>query len=337
MMRRIGYNGIGSLYDESDAQMKTISAIVPCLNEQESIPLFYAEICRVADAAKRFELEIIFVDDGSKDGTLRAMRDLARRDARVRYISFSRNFGKESAMLAGLRAATGDYIAFLDADLQHPPALLPEMFDTLEQDPDTDVVAARRDDRTGESKLRSWFSRLFYRLMNKMSSTEIVEGAKDFRLMRRCVADAILSMGEYNRFSKGIFSWVGFRTKWFEYVNVERVAGETKWNFWKLFLYSIEGIVGFTTAPLALAALVGLAFCVLAFVMILVVVVRAVLFGDPTSGWPSLVCIILLCSGVQLFCTGIVGEYLAKTYLEVKHRPIYIARVTEQNDPAANR
>ena len=200
-----------------------------------------------------------------------------------------------------------------------------------------DCAATRRTTRQGEPPIRSFFARLFYRIINKMSDTEIVDGARDYRLMCRSMVDAVLSMGEYNRFSKGIFSWVGFRTKWFEYVNVERVAGETKWNFWKLFLYSIEGIVGFTTAPLALAALVGLAFCMLAFVMILVVVVRAVLFGDPTSGWPSLVCIILLCSGVQLFCTGIVGEYLAKTYLEVKHRPIYIARVTEQNDPAANR
>ena len=329
MMRRIGYNGIGSLYDESDAQMKTISAIVPCLNEQESIPLFYAEICRVADAAKRFELEIIFVDDGSKDGTLRAMRDLAQRDARVRYISFSRNFGKESAMLAGLRAATGDYIAFLDADLQHPPALLPEMFDTLEQDPDTDVVAARRDDRTGESKLRSWFSRLFYRLMNKMSSTEIVEGAQDFRLMRRCVADAILSMGEYNRFSKGIFSWVGFHTKWITHENPPRAAGESKWSFWSLLRYSIEGIVSFSTKPLTMVTGMGIVLCLLALVMLAVILVRTLIWGDPVKGWPEMICVILFLSGIQLFSTGVLGQYLAKTYMEVKHRPAYLVRETE--------
>ena len=254
----------------------------------------------------------------------------------MRYVSFSRNFGKESAIYAGLKASRGDYVAVMDADLQDPPALLPEMLDTLLTG-EYDCAATRRTTRQGEPPIRSFFARLFYRIINKMSDTEIVDGARDYRLMCRSMVDAVLSMGEYNRFSKGIFSWVGFRTKWFEYVNVERVAGETKWNFWKLFLYSIEGIVGFTTAPLALAALVGLAFCVLAFIMIVVVVVRAALFGDPTSGWPSMVCIILLCSGVQLFCTGIVGEYLAKTYLEVKHRPIYIARVTEENDPAAKK
>ena len=316
-----------------------ISLVVPCYNEEESMPLFYAEASRVAAQMKEShgaEFEFIFVDDGSRDGTLRVARELHAKDERVRYISFARNFGKESAIYAGLQASKGDYVAMLDADLQDPPALLPEMLDTLLTG-EYDCAATRRTTRQGEPPIRSFFARLFYRIINKMSDTEIVDGARDYRLMCRSMVDAVLSMGEYNRFSKGIFSWVGFRTKWFEYVNVERVAGETKWNFWKLFLYSIEGIVGFTTAPRALAALVGLAFCVLAFVMILVVVVRAVLFGDPTSGWPSLVCIILLCSGVQLFCTGIVGEYLAKTYLEVKHRPIYIARVTEQNDPAANR
>ena len=316
-----------------------ISLVVPCYNEEESMPLFYAEASRVAAQMKEShgaEFEFIFVDDGSRDGTLRVARELHAKDERVRYISFARNFGKESAIYAGLQASKGDYVAMLDADLQDPPALLPEMLDTLLTG-EYDCAATRRTTRQGEPPIRSFFARLFYRIINKMSDTEIVDGARDYRLMCRSMVDAVLSMGEYNRFSKGIFSWVGFRTKWFEYVNVERVAGETKWNFWKLFLYSIEGIVGFTTAPLALAALGGLAFCMLAFVMILVVVVRAVLFGDPTSGWPSLVCIILLCSGVQLFCTGIVGEYLAKTYLEVKHRPIYIARVTEQNDPAANR
>ncbi len=316
-----------------------ISLVVPCYNEEESMPLFYAEASRVAAEMKESygaDFEFIFVDDGSRDGTLRVARELREKDERVRYVSFSRNFGKESAIYAGLKASRGDYVAMLDADLQDPPALLPEMLDTLLTG-EYDCAATRRTTRQGEPPIRSFFARLFYRIINKMSDTEIVDGARDYRLMCRSMVDAVLSMGEYNRFSKGIFSWVGFRTKWFEYVNVERVAGETKWNFWKLFLYSIEGIVGFTTVPLALAALVGLAFCVLAFIMIVVVVVRAALFGDPTSGWPSMVCIILLCSGVQLFCTGIVGEYLAKTYLEVKHRPIYIARVTEENDPAAKK
>lgn len=310
--------------------MKIISAIVPCLNEEESVPLFYAEICRVAESAKRFGLEILFVDDGSKDNTLNVMRDLARRDDRVRYISFSRNFGKESAMLAGLRAATGDYIAILDADLQHPPALLDEMFDTLESDPDVDVVAARRDDRTGESKVKSFFSRLFYRVINKMSTTEIVEGAQDFRLMRRCVADAILSLGEYNRFSKGIFSWVGFHTKWITHENPPRAAGESKWSFRSLLRYSVEGIVSFSTRPLALVTGLGIVLCLLALIMLVVIVLRTLIWGDPVKGWPEMISVILLLSGIQLFCTGVLGQYLAKTYLEVKRRPAYLVRETEE-------
>ena len=317
--------------------MSLLSVIVPCYNEEESVALFYRELTKNDPffKEKEIELELLYIDDGSKDGTVREVKKLIEQDPRVHIISFSRNFGKEAAMFAGLEKSRGDYVVMMDVDLQDPPSLLPEMFEYIWQGYDS--VATRRVTRKGEPPIRSFFARRFYHLMKKISQTEMMDGARDYRLMCRSMVDAVLSMGEYNRFSKGIFSWVGFRTKWFEYVNVERVAGETKWNFWKLFLYSIEGIVGFTTAPLALAALVGLAFCMLAFVMILVVVVRAVLFGDPTSGWPSLVCIILLCSGVQLFCTGIVGEYLAKTYLEVKHRPIYIARVTEQNDPAANR
>ena len=314
-----------------------ISLVVPCYNEEESMPLFYAEVTRVAAEMKEShgaDFEFIFVDDGSRDGTLRVARELHAKDERVRYVSFSRNFGKEAGIYAGLKASRGDYVAMLDADLQDPPSLLPQMLDSLLSG-EYDCAATRRTTRQGEPPIRSFFARLFYKIINKMSDTEIVDGARDYRLMTRAMVDAVLSMGEYNRFSKGIFSWVGFRTRWLEYVNVERVAGTTKWNFWKLFLYSIEGIVGFTTAPLAVAALIGLLFCLLAFCMILFVVVRAALFGDPTSGWPSLVCIILLCSGVQLFCTGIVGEYLAKTYLEVKRRPIYIAKVTEENDPAA--
>ena len=317
------------LYDESDAQMKTISAIVPCLNDQESIPLFYAEICRVADAAKRFELEIIFIDDGSKDGTLRTMRDLARRDARVRYISFSRNFGKESAMLAGLRAATGDYVALMDADLQDPPSLLAEMFDTLESDAELDVVATRRADRKGEPKIRSFFARRFYRLINRLSDTEIVDGARDFRLMRRCVVEGLLSMGEYNRFSKGLLSWVGFRTKWLSYNNLPRVAGKSKWSFWSLLRYSIEGIVSFSTKPLTYVVVLGISLCVFAFLLLLFVVLRTLIWGDPVAGWPSLICVILLMSGIQLLCLGVLGEYLAKTYMETKRRPAYLVRETE--------
>ena len=305
-----------------------ISLVVPCYNEEESMPLFYEEAARVAREMKEShgaDFEFIFVDDGSKDNTLNVAKQLRERDERVRYVSFSRNFGKEAGIYAGLKSARGDYVAMLDADLQDPPSLLPEMLDTLLTG-EYDCAATRRTTREGEPPIRSFFARMFYKIINKMSDTEIVDGARDFRLMSRAMVDSVLSMGEYNRFSKGIFSWVGFRTKWFEYKNVERVAGTTKWNFWKLFRYSIEGIVGFTTAPLVVAALVGILFCIIAAIGILVIIVRTLAFGDPTSGWPSMVCIILLCSGVQLFCTGILGEYLAKTYLEVKHRPLYVVR-----------
>ena len=311
-----------------------LSIVVPCYNEQEALPFFYKEICRVAGEMKAShgaDFEFIFVDDGSKDQTLSIARGLHQEDARVRYISFSRNFGKEAGILAGLRAAKGDYVAMMDADLQDPPSLLPSMLDALLRE-DYDCAATRRTDRKGEPPIRSFFARMFYKIINKMSDADIVDGARDYRLMRRRMVDAILALPEYNRFSKGIFGWVGFKTKWLEYVNVERVAGETKWSFWKLFLYSLEGIVAFTTAPLALASLIGIIFCVLAFVMILFIIVRTLLFGDPTSGWPSLVCIIFLCSGVQLFCMGVLGQYLAKTYMEVKHRPVYIVRETEQDE-----
>lgn len=310
-----------------------ISLIVPCYNEEEALPHFYKEATRVADAMKEShgaDFEMIFIDDGSKDKTLQVARDLHEQDARVRYVSFSRNFGKEAGIYAGLQAAKGDYVAMLDADLQDPPALLPDMLDAILKD-GYDCAATRRTTRAGEPPVRSWFAKKFYQIINKMSDTEIMDGARDFRLMTRKMTDAVLSMAEYNRFSKGIFSWVGFKTKWFDYQNVERVAGTTKWNFWGLFKYSIEGIVGFSTTPLLIAAGVGVVFCVLAFIGIAFVAVRALLFGDPTSGWPSMVCIMLLCSGVQLFCTGIVGEYLAKTYLEVKHRPIYITAETEDD------
>ncbi len=311
-----------------------LSIVVPCYNEQEALPYFYKEICRVAEEMKSShgaDFEFIFVDDGSKDKTLSIARELHKQDARVRYISFSRNFGKEAGILAGLEAAKGDYVAMMDADLQDPPALLPQMLDALLEE-DYDCAATRRTNRKGEPPIRSFFARMFYKIINRLSDADIVDGARDYRLMRRRMVDAILALPEYNRFSKGIFGWVGFKTKWLEYVNVERVAGETKWSFWKLFLYSLEGIVAFTTAPLALASLIGIIFCVLAFVMILFIIVRTLLFGDPTSGWPSLVCIIFLCSGVQLFCMGVLGQYLAKTYMEVKHRPVYIVRETEQDE-----
>lgn len=311
-----------------------LSIVVPCYNEQEALPYFYKEICRVAEQMKAShgaDFEFIFVDDGSKDKTLSIARELHKQDARVRYISFSRNFGKEAGILAGLEASKGDYVAMMDADLQDPPALLPQMLDALLKE-DYDCAATRRANRKGEPPIRSFFARMFYKIINRLSDADIVDGARDYRLMRRRMVDAILALPEYNRFSKGIFGWVGFKTKWLEYVNVERVAGETKWSFWKLFLYSLEGIVAFTTAPLALASLIGIIFCVLAFVMILFIIVRTVLFGDPTSGWPSLVCIIFLCSGVQLFCMGVLGQYLAKTYMEVKHRPVYIVRETEQDE-----
>lgn len=311
-----------------------LSIVVPCYNEQEALPYFYKEICRVAEEMKSShgaDFEFIFVDDGSKDKTLSIARELHKQDERVRYISFSRNFGKEAGILAGLEAAKGDYVAMMDADLQDPPALLPQMLDALLEE-DYDCAATRRTNRKGEPPIRSFFARMFYKIINRLSDADIVDGARDYRLMRRRMVDAILALPEYNRFSKGIFGWVGFKTKWLEYVNVERVAGETKWSFWKLFLYSLEGIVAFTTAPLALASLIGIIFCVLAFVMILFIIVRTLLFGDPTSGWPSLVCIIFLCSGVQLFCIGVLGQYLAKTYMEVKHRPVYIVRETEQDE-----
>lgn len=312
--------------------MKLISAIVPCYNEEESAPLFYEEICRVTEEAKRFELEIVFVDDGSRDGTLKVLRELAKKDSRVRYISFSRNFGKESAMLAGLRAAKGDYVALLDADLQDPPSLLPEMMDFLEKNSDEyDIVATRRMDRKGEPPVRSFFARKFYQLINKISDTQIVDGARDFRLMKRSVVDSILEMGEYNRFSKGIFSWVGFKTHWISYENRERVAGQTKWSFWKLFLYSLDGIMAFSTKPLAIASMMGILLCIIAFLLLIFVFVRALIWGDPVAGWPSMMCAILLTSGIQLFCMGILGQYLAKTYMETKRRPAYLVRETENH------
>ena len=309
--------------------MKKISLVVPCYNEQEVIKLFYAEIQKIKKDFKNVTFEIIFVNDGSKDKTLELMRELSKNDD-VRYVSFSRNFGKEAAMYAGLEASTGDYVAIMDADLQDPPALLKEMYEILESG-EYDSVATRRVTRKGEPVIRSFFARLYYKIINKISKTEIVDGARDFRLMTRQMVNSVLSLKEYNRFSKGIFSWVGYRTKWLEYENVERAAGETKWSFWKLFLYSLESIVAFSTVPLSIASVMGILFCFVAFIIIIFIVVRTLMYGDPTSGWPSMVCIMFFIGGVQLLCLGIMGQYLSKTYLEVKKRPIYIVQETEKD------
>ena len=310
--------------------MEKISVIVSCYNEEEALPLFYEEIVKAAKKmSKKVDFEFLFVNDGSKDKTLEILRSFAKKDKRVRYISFSRNFGKEAAMYAGLENSTGDYVTLMDADLQDPPALLPEMFDLIKNE-GYDSVGTRRVTRKGEPPIRSFFARCFYKIINKMSKVEMVDGARDYRLMTRQVVDSIISLKEYNRYSKGLFSFVGFETKWLEYENVERVAGETKWSFWKLFKYAIEGIVAFTTAPLTLAALLGLIMCVVSFLAIIFVFVRALIFEDTESRWPSTICIILFVGGVQLLCMGIMGEYLAKNYLETKRRPIYIVKETEK-------
>ena len=310
--------------------MKKISLVVPCYNEQEVINLFYTEIQKVKKDFENVEFEIIFVNDGSRDKTLELMRSLSK-NKDVRYISFSRNFGKEAAMYAGLEASTGDYVAIMDADLQDPPALLKEMYEVLESG-EYDSVATRRVTRKGEPIIRSFFARLYYKIINKISKTEIVDGARDFRLMTRQMVNAVLKVKEYNRFSKGIFSWVGFNTKWLEYENVERAAGETKWSFWKLFLYSLDSIVAFSTVPLSIASVMGILFCFVAFIIIVFIIVRTLMYGDPTSGWPSMVCIMFFIGGVQLLCIGVIGQYLSKTYLEVKKRPIYIIKETEKDN-----
>ncbi len=306
--------------------MKLLSVIVPCYNEEETVADFYTEFMKNRHFFEEQELdyEIIYIDDGSRDKTAEKIRELHKMDDRVHMVSFSRNFGKEAAMYAGFEHAKGDYVVTMDVDLQDPPALLPEMFGYLQEGYDS--VATRRVTRKGEPPVRSFFARIFYRLMRKISKTEIVDGARDYRLMTRQMVDAILSMKEYNRFTKGIYGWVGFRTKWIEFENVERQKGETKWSFWKLLLYSLEGIMAFSTAPLAFASIIGILFCILAFIMIIVIIVKTVIFGDPTSGWPSMICIMCLISGVQLFCLGIVGQYLSKAYMEVKGRPIYISK-----------
>ena len=305
---------------------KLLSIIIPCYNEEQAIPLFYQETMKQEFffREKGVELEFIFVNDGSKDGTVEAVKELHKQDERVHLISFSRNFGKEAAIFAGLEMAKGDYTVLMDADLQDPPSILPEMYNYIEQGYDS--VATRRVNRIGEPPIRSFFARCFYSLMQKISKTEIVDGARDYRLMTRQVTDAILSMKEYNRFSKGIFGWVGYQTKWLEYENVQRVAGETKWSFWKLFLYSLDGIMAFSTVPLSIASFFGILFCLAAFIFMIFIFVRALIYGDPVAGWPSMVCIISFIGGVQLLCLGIVGQYLSKLYMEVKNRPKYLVK-----------
>ena len=300
-----------------------ISLIVPCYNEEEALPIFYKELCAVTETLPDYEFEFLFVDDGSKDCTLSLLTELARKDKRVKYLSFSRNFGKEAAMYAGFCNCIGDLVAVMDADMQDPPALLPQMIEII-QSGEYDSVATRRADRKGEPVIRSFFARLFYRIMNKLSDTDVVDGARDFRLMTRQMVDAIIRVSEYNRFSKGIFGWIGFRTYWLSYENVERVAGKTNWNFWKLFKYSIDGFINHSQFLLSLSSWGGIICTLLSFVMVIFIIVRKLVFGDPVAGWPSLVCIILFTSGIQLFCVGIIGQYLAKVYLEAKKRPHYI-------------
>lgn len=303
----------------------TISIIVPCFNEEESLPLFYAEMEKI-----KFQLndhfEYIFVNDGSKDRTLQVLRDLNQVDKSVHYLSFSRNFGKEAALYAGLKHATGDLVTVMDADLQDPPELLLTMKSMLEKNPDLDCVGTRRTTRDGEPPIRSFFAKMFYKLINKISQVEMVDGARDFRLMRRQMVDAILEVSEYNRFSKGIFAWVGFKTEYLEYKNVERVAGKTSWSFWQLLNYSLEGIINFSDAPLTIAFWGGVVACLLAFFLIMIVIVRTLIFGDPTSGWPSMVSIILFLGGFQLLTVGILGKYIGKIFMETKKRPIYVVK-----------
>lgn len=308
--------------------MKKLSIVVPCFNEEDSIPYFYEEIKKVTKDMN-VDLELIFVDDGSKDKTLEVIKDKAN-DKDVKYISFSRNFGKEAAMYAGLEASTGDYTTAMDVDLQDPPSLLPEMIRLIEKE-GYDCVATKSTSRNGYSFLRKTFTKWFYDIIGKLSKTEMIPGARDYRLMTRKMVNAIVEMKEYNRYSKGLFSFVGFKTKWIEFENQERVAGTTKWNFWKLFSYALDGIVGFSTAPLTMAAIMGVLFCLIAFIIIIVIIVKTLIFGDPTSGWPSLACIIFMVSGIQLLCLGVIGQYLAKVYLEVKNRPIYIVRESNVN------
>ena len=310
---------------------KLLSIVVSCYNEELAIPLFYKEVKKMIEKMDYLYFEIVFVDDWSKDKTLEILKKLAKKDKQVKYVSFSRNFGKEAAMYAGLEYSKGDYVTLMDADLQDPPAMLEKMYKYLESG-EYDCVATRRVTRKGEPPIRSFFARQFYKIINKLSDIEMVDGARDYRLMRREMVDAIVDMREYNRYSKGLFSFVGFKTKWLEYENVQRVAGETKWSFWKLFIYAIDGITAFSTKPLIMSAILGFLFCLVSFAMIIFIIIKTLVYGDPVNGWPSTACIIFFVSGIQLFCMGIVGQYLSKTYLETKKRPIYIVRDSNDND-----
>lgn len=305
-----------------------LSIIIPCFNEEEALPLFFVEMEKIKKNISH-QFEYIFINDGSEDKTLEVLRDLAKRNDFVRYISFSRNFGKEAALYAGLQAATGDLVTVMDVDLQDPPELLPQMVEMIESS-DIDCVGTRRADRTGEPPIRSFFAKKFYQLINKISDTEMVDGARDYRLMTRQMVDALLELTEHNRFSKGLFSWVGFKTEYISFENRERSAGETSWSFWKLFNYSIDGIVNFSDAPLNIASFVGAFSCFAAVIAMIFIIIRALIFGDPTSGWPSMVTIILFIGGVQLLCIGIIGKYIGKIFMETKKRPVYIVKETEK-------
>ena len=310
---------------------KLISLVIPCYNEQEALPYLYEELKNVVKEKTEYEFEFLFVDDGSTDHTKDMILEYAKEDERVRYFGFSRNFGKEAAMYAGFCNVRGQYVAVMDADMQDPPELLPEMLDIL-LGQKYDSVATRRVDREGEPPVRSWFARLFYKIINRISDANIMDGARDFRLMKREMVDAILAMCEYNRFSKGIFGWIGFRTYWLPYENQNRIAGETKWSFWGLFKYSIDGIINFSQVPLSISSWCGIGLTFVSFLMILFIIVRKIMFGDPVAGWASLVCIITFIGGIQLFCMGIMGQYLAKTYMEVKKRPHFIIAETNVED-----
>ena len=305
--------------------MKKISIVVPCYNEEDALQYFYAEVVKLAREMPAIVYEFVFIDDGSKDKTLSLLKEMQSQDGRIKYLSFSRNFGKESAIFAGLKNSSGDYVAIIDADLQDPPILIKDMYHII-TDEGYDCVATRRTTRKGEPPVRSFFAKQFYRIINRISNIELVDGERDFRLMTRQMVESILQICEYNRFSKGIFAWVGFKTKWLEYDNRERVAGQTKWSFWKLYLYSLDGIMAFSTTPLAIASIIGVVFFLVAMLMIGIFAVRQLFWGGSASGWPTLICIILFITGIQLFCTGIVGQYLSRTYLETKKRPIYIIK-----------
>lgn len=310
--------------------MKKVSLIVPCYNEEEALPLFYDAVSNVMNSIN-YDYELLFIDDGSKDRTLSILKELSQKDSHVTYIGFSRNFGKESAMYAGFCNAHGDYVAVMDADMQDPPDLLPKMLDILENQ-DYDSVATRRVNRDGEPPIRSWFARRFYKIINKISDADIVDGARDFRLMKREMVAAIISMCEYNRFSKGIFGWIGFKTYWLPYENVNRIAGETKWNFWKLFKYAIDGVINFSQAPLSIASWFGIFMTIVSFIAVVFIIIRKTIFGDPVDGWASTVCVITFIGGIQLFCMGIMGQYIAKMYMEVKKRPHYIVKCCNRSD-----